>query len=47
MLDDLGSENMSAWLRDEVLGPVLNYRVLECKPLFISSNISFCLLYFV
>lgn len=40
MLDDLGSENMSAWLRDEVLGPVLNYRVLECKPLFISSNIS-------
>jgi len=39
MLDDLGSENMTPWLRDEVLGPVLNYRALEKKPLFISTNL--------
>ncbi|MDE5565376.1 MAG: ATP-binding protein, partial [Anaeroplasmataceae bacterium] len=39
MLDDLGSENMTSWLRDEVLGPVLNYRLMEEKPVFISSNI--------
>lgn len=40
MLDDIGSENMTPWLRDEILGPILNYRVLEEKPIFISSNIS-------
>ncbi|MBQ7641698.1 MAG: primosomal protein DnaI [Acholeplasmatales bacterium] len=39
MLDDLGSENMTPWVRDEVLGPIINYRVLENKPVFISSNI--------
>ena len=39
MLDDLGSENMTPWIRDEILGPVINYRVLENKPVFISSNI--------
>lgn len=39
MFDDFGSENMTPWLRDEVIGPVLNYRVLEKKPVFISSNI--------
>ena len=39
MLDDLGSENMTSWLRDEILGPVINYRLMENKPLFISSNI--------
>jgi len=41
MLDDLGSENMTPWLRDEILGPIINYRTLENKPLFISSNLSF------
>ncbi len=39
MLDDLGSENMTPWVRDEVLGPIINYRLLENKPVFISSNI--------
>ena len=29
LLDDLGSENMTPWLRDEILGPVLNYRLME------------------
>ena len=40
LLDDFGSENMSSWLRDDVLGPVLNYRLMEEKPIFISSNIN-------
>lgn len=40
MLDDLGSENMSAWLRDDILGPIINYRLMDNKPVFISSNIS-------
>ena len=39
MFDDFGSENVTPWLRDEVLGPILNYRALEKKPLFITSNI--------
>lgn len=41
MIDDLGSENMTPWLRDEVLGPILNYRLLENKPVFISSNLNY------
>ena len=40
MFDDLGSENMTPWLRDEVLGPIINYRLMERKPIFISSNLS-------
>ncbi len=40
MLDDLGSENMTPWLRDEILGPIFNYRLLENKVVFISSNLS-------
>lgn len=40
MLDDLGSENMTPFVRDEILGPVLNYRMAEKKPLFISSNLT-------
>ena len=40
MIDDIGSENMTPWLRDEILGPVLNYRALEHKPVFFSSNLS-------
>ena len=39
MIDDLGSENMTPWVRDEILGPIINYRVLENKPVFVSSNI--------
>ena len=39
LLDDLGAENMTPWLRDEVLGPIINYRMNLKKPMFISSNI--------
>lgn len=40
MLDDLGSENMTPFVRDEILGPLLNYRMADKKPIFISSNLT-------
>lgn len=40
MLDDLGSENLTSFVRDEVLGPVLNFRMGEGKSIFISSNLT-------
>ena len=39
MIDDFGSEDMTPWVRDEILSPILNYRSLEKKPVFISSNL--------
>jgi primosomal protein DnaI len=41
MLDDLGAETMSSWLRDEVLGPILQFRMLENLPTFFSSNFNY------
>ncbi len=38
MLDDLGGENNTAYLRDEVLGPILQYRMNEDLPVFATSN---------
>jgi primosomal protein DnaI len=38
MLDDLGAELMSSWWRDEVLGPILQYRMLENLPTCFTSN---------
>ena len=40
LLDDVGAENMTPWLRDEVIGPIINYRMNLNKPIFISSNIA-------
>ena len=40
MLDDFGSENMTPWVRDDLLSPILNYRLFEGKIMFMSSNIS-------
>jgi primosomal protein DnaI len=40
MLDDIGGESNSSWVRDEVLGPILQYRLLDEKPTFFSSNLS-------
>lgn len=39
MLDDLGGEAFSAWIRDEILGPVLQHRLLDQKLMYFSSNI--------
>ncbi|WP_059171366.1 primosomal protein DnaI [Bacillus sp. FJAT-27445] len=41
MLDDIGAEAMSSWTRDEVLGPILQFRMLENLPTFFSSNFNF------
>lgn len=40
MLDDIGGEAQSSWVRDEVLGPVLQHRLLDNKPTFFSSNVT-------
>lgn len=38
-LDDIGGETASPFIRDEVLGPILQYRLLDQKPTFFSSNL--------
>ena len=44
MLDDLGGEMISSWLRDEIIAPVIQYRMLNNKPIFITSNLDYNLL---
>lgn len=39
MLDDIGADSMSAWIRDDVLGVILQYRMQEKLPTFFSSNL--------
>jgi primosomal protein DnaI len=41
MLDDIGAETMSSWGRDEILGTILQYRMLENLPTFFTSNLNF------
>lgn len=38
ILDDLGAEDVTPWVRDEVISNVLHYRMVEQLPTFISSN---------
>lgn len=38
MLDDIGAESQSAWFRDEILGSILQYRMMENLPVFFTSN---------
>ena len=38
MLDDIGADALSAWIRDEVLGVILEYRMQEELPTFFSST---------
>src|SRR5690606_8798284 len=38
ILDDLGGENITQWFRDEVLLPVLHYRLSAELTVFVSSN---------
>lgn len=38
MIDDIGADAMSAWVRDEVLGVILEYRMQMGLPTFFSSN---------
>jgi primosomal protein DnaI len=39
ILDDLGGESNTSFIRDEILGPVLQARMIAQKPLFITSNL--------
>lgn len=41
IIDDFGVGAMTQWVRDSILAPILNYRMLSEKPLFISSNIKY------
>ena len=40
LLDDIGAENISSWSRDEILGPIIQYRMDEKLPIFFTSNLS-------
>lgn len=40
LLDDIGAENLTAWSRDEILGPILQYRMDEKLPTFFTSNLN-------
>lgn len=39
LIDDLGAESLTSWARDEILCPILQYRMDEKKPTFITSNL--------
>lgn len=41
MLDDLGTESVTSWSRDEILAPILHYRMSEQLPTFITSNFNY------
>jgi primosomal protein DnaI len=38
MIDDIGGENMTPWFRDEVLVPIMQYRLSAKLPVFMTSN---------
>lgn len=38
LIDDIGAENLTAWSRDEVLCPIMQYRMEEKLPTFFTSN---------
>ena len=40
LIDDIGAENITSWSRDEILGPILQYRMDEKLPTFFTSNLS-------
>lgn len=40
LIDDIGAEAISAWSRDEILCPILQYRMDEKLPTFFTSNLS-------
>ena len=39
-IDDLGAEGVTSWSRDEILGSLLQYRMQEGLPTFITSNLN-------
>ena len=41
ILDDIGAEQSTAWVRDEILQVILQYRMQENLPTFLTSNFNF------
>ena len=41
IFDDIGSENNTPYIRDDVLSPVLQYRMDNDLPVFMTSNLNF------
>ncbi|WP_216828895.1 primosomal protein DnaI [Alkalihalobacterium elongatum] len=41
ILDDIGAESLSSWIRDDVLGVILQYRMLEKLPTLFTSNFDY------
>lgn len=41
ILDDIGAETISPWIRDEVLGAILHYRISENLPTLYTSNLNY------
>ena len=41
LIDDIGAENVSNWSRDDVLFPILQYRMENHLPTFFTSNLNF------
>ena len=41
MLDDLGGEMATSWLRDEIIAPIIQYRMINNKPIYITSNLDY------
>ena len=41
ILDDIGAEQSSPWMRDEILQVILQHRMQENLPTFFTSNFSF------
>jgi len=39
-IDDIGAENMTDWVRDEILGTILQYRMDNKLPTFFTSNLN-------
>lgn len=39
LIDDIGAESTTQWSRDEILGPILQYRMQEELPTFFTSNL--------
>jgi primosomal protein DnaI len=40
LIDDIGAENTTAWSRDEILCPLLQYRMDQNLPTFFTSNLT-------
>jgi primosomal protein DnaI len=39
ILDDIGAESLTPWIRDDVLGVILQYRMTEKLPIIFTSNL--------